>query len=234
MPIAARLRRRCFTPCSPPVPTPSSSTWAGPLPSRRRRPRASRPSVRRAPTARRRRPSWSRASQSPGGPPVADIAIRGATKIYDGAAVPAVDAVDLDIADGELLVLVGPSGCGQSTLLRMIAGLEEVTAGWASTAGRDVTYLPPKARDIAMVFQSYALYPHMTVRKNIGYPLKLAKSPKADIDRRVEETAQLLQLTDELERRPAQLSGGQRQRVAMGRAIVRHPQALLMGEPMCK
>jgi multiple sugar transport system ATP-binding protein len=162
---------------------------------------------------------------------VADIAIRGATKIYDGT-VPAVDAVDLDIADGELLVLVGPSGCGKSTLLRMIAGLEEVTAGSISIGGRDVTHLQPKDRDIAMVFQSYALYPHMTVRKNIGYPLRLAKTAKAELDRRVEEIAELLQLTDELERRPAQLSGGQRQRVAMGRAIIRHPQAFLMDEPL--
>jgi multiple sugar transport system ATP-binding protein len=162
---------------------------------------------------------------------VADIAIRDATKIYDGT-VPAVDAVDLDIADGELLVLVGPSGCGKSTLLRMIAGLEEVTAGSIAIGGRDVTHLAPKDRDIAMVFQSYALYPHMTVRKNIGYPLRLAKTPKDEIDRRVEETAELLHLREELDRRPGQLSGGQRQRVAMGRAIVRHPRAFLMDEPL--
>ena len=162
---------------------------------------------------------------------MADIAIRGATKSYDGR-VAAVDDVDLDVADGELLVLVGPSGCGKSTLLRMIAGLEEVTAGTISIGGRDVTHLQPKDRDIAMVFQSYALYPHMTVRKNIGYPLKLAKAPKDEIDRRVEEVAEILQLTEKLDDRPSRLSGGQRQRVAMGRAIIRHPQAFLMDEPL--
>jgi multiple sugar transport system ATP-binding protein len=162
---------------------------------------------------------------------VADIAIRGATKSYDGR-VAAVDDVDLDVADGELLVLVGPSGCGKSTLLRMIAGLEEVTAGTISIGGRDVTHLQPKDRDIAMVFQSYALYPHMTVRKNIGYPLKLAKAPKDEIDRRVDEVAEILQLTEKLDDRPSRLSGGQRQRVAMGRAIIRHPQAFLMDEPL--
>jgi multiple sugar transport system ATP-binding protein len=162
---------------------------------------------------------------------VADIAIRGVTKSYDGR-VAAVDDVDLDVADGELLVLVGPSGCGKSTLLRMIAGLEEVTAGTISIGGRDVTHLQPKDRDIAMVFQSYALYPHMTVRKNIGYPLRLAKAPKDEIDRRVEEVAEILQLAEKLDDRPSRLSGGQRQRVAMGRAIIRHPQAFLMDEPL--
>jgi multiple sugar transport system ATP-binding protein len=162
---------------------------------------------------------------------VADIAIRGVTKSYDGR-VAAVDDVDIDVADGELLVLVGPSGCGKSTLLRMIAGLEEVTAGTISIGGRDVTHLQPKDRDIAMVFQSYALYPHMTVRKNIGYPLRLAKAPKDEIDRRVEEVAEILQLAEKLDVRPSHLSGGQRQRVAMGRAIIRHPRAFLMDEPL--
>jgi multiple sugar transport system ATP-binding protein len=162
---------------------------------------------------------------------VAEIAIRGVTKSYDGHA-RAVDDIDLDIADGELLVLVGPSGCGKSTLLRTIAGLEEVTSGTISIGGRDVTNVQPKDRDIAMVFQSYALYPHMTVARNIGYPLKLAKAPKDDIARRVAEVAEVLQLTEVLHRKPSQLSGGQRQRVAMGRAIVRHPQGFLMDEPL--
>jgi len=162
---------------------------------------------------------------------VADIAIRNVTKQYDNGQV-AVRDVDLDVADGELLVLVGPSGCGKSTLLRMVAGLEEVTEGQVLIGGRDVTDAAPKDRDIAMVFQSYALYPHMTVRKNIGYPLKLAKVPAAELDRRVEEAAHLLQLEGVLDRRPRQLSGGQRQRVAMGRAIVRQPRAFLMDEPL--
>jgi multiple sugar transport system ATP-binding protein len=162
---------------------------------------------------------------------VAEITIRGITKVYDRE-VMAVDHVDLDVADRELLVLVGPSGCGKSTLLRMVAGLEEITEGSITIGGRDVTYLPPKDRDVAMVFQSYALYPHMTVRKNIGYPLRLAKVDKAQMDRRVSEVAGLLQLDELLDRRPSQLSGGQRQRVAMGRALVREPQAFLMDEPL--
>jgi multiple sugar transport system ATP-binding protein len=163
--------------------------------------------------------------------PVADIAVRGVTKTYDGRTA-AVDAVDLDVADGELLVLVGPSGCGKSTLLRMIAGLEEVSAGTIAIGGRDVTRAQPKDRDVAMVFQSYALYPHMSVRRNIGYPLKLARTPRDEAARRVEEVAEVLQLSEVLDRRPAQLSGGQRQRVAMGRAIIRHPRAFLMDEPL--
>jgi multiple sugar transport system ATP-binding protein len=162
---------------------------------------------------------------------VADIAIRGVTKSYDGRTA-AVDAVDLDIADGELLVLVGPSGCGKSTLLRMIAGLEEVTEGTIAIGGDDVTHRQPKDRDIAMVFQSYALYPHMSVARNIGYPLKLAKAPRAEVARRVAEVADVLQLTEVLGRTPSQLSGGQRQRVAMGRAIIRQPRAFLLDEPL--
>ena len=162
---------------------------------------------------------------------MAEISIRSVTKEYPNGHV-AVDGVDLDVADGELLVLVGPSGCGKSTLLRMVAGLEEVTAGQIAIGGRDVTDAAPKDRDIAMVFQSYALYPNRTVRGNIAYPLKLAKLPAREIDRRVEEAARLLQLESVLDRRPAQLSGGQRQRVAMGRAIVRDPQVFLFDEPL--
>ena len=134
--------------------------------------------------------------------------------------------------DGEFMVLVGPSGCGKSTLLRMIAGLEEVTAGTVAIGGADVTELAPRHRDIAMVFQSYALYPHMSVRENLGYGLKVRKVPKAEVRRRVEEVAELLGLGEMLDRKPQQLSGGQRQRVAMGRAIVREPQSFLMDEPL--
>jgi multiple sugar transport system ATP-binding protein len=162
---------------------------------------------------------------------LADIAIHSVTKQYANGQV-AIEDVDLDVADGELLVLVGPSGCGKSTLLRMVAGLEEPTMGAISIGGRDVTDLPPKDRDIAMVFQSYALYPNRTVYGNIAYPLKLAKVPSGELDRRVRDAARLLQLDTVLDRRPAQLSGGQRQRVAMGRAIVRQPQAFLMDEPL--
>jgi multiple sugar transport system ATP-binding protein len=162
---------------------------------------------------------------------VADISVRDLSKVYSNGVV-AVRHVNLDVTDGEFLVLVGPSGCGKSTLLRMIAGLEEVSAGHVIVGSRDVTDAPPRDRDIAMVFQSYALYPHMTVRKNIGYPLKLAGLPSAEINARVLAAAKTLQLEAVLERRPAQLSGGQRQRVAMGRAIVRKPAAFLMDEPL--
>jgi multiple sugar transport system ATP-binding protein len=162
---------------------------------------------------------------------MAQIRLDNVSKDYPGG-VHAVDDVTLEIAEGEFLVLVGPSGCGKSTLLRLIAGLEEVTYGSISIGGRDVTELSPRHRDIAMVFQSYALYPHMTVRQNLGYGLKVRRTPKAEIARRVEEVARLLGLEQMLERRPAQLSGGQRQRVAMGRAIVREPKAFLMDEPL--
>ena len=135
----------------------------------------------------------------------------------------AVDDVNLEIADGEFVILVGPSGCGKSTTLNMIAGLEDITDGELRIGGRVVNHLAPKDRDIAMVFQSYALYPHMTVRENMGFALKLAKVDQAEIDRKVDEAAELLELTELLDRKPANLSGGQRQRVAMGRAIVRSP-----------
>ncbi len=161
---------------------------------------------------------------------VAAIRLDQVTKAF--GAVTAVDDVSLEIVDGEFLVLVGPSGCGKSTLLRMIAGLEDVTGGEIWIGDRDVTDLAPRSRDIAMVFQTYALYPHMTVRQNMGYGLKARRTPKAEIARRVADVAELLGLADLLERRPAQLSGGQRQRVAMGRAIVRQPQAFLLDEPL--
>jgi multiple sugar transport system ATP-binding protein len=162
---------------------------------------------------------------------VAEIVLDNVSKVFSGG-VTAVDGVSLTIGSGEFLVLVGPSGCGKSTLLRMIAGLEEVTTGAISIGERDVTDLPPRSRDIAMVFQSYALYPHMTVRQNLGYGLKVRKTPKREIAERVERAAKLLGLDQLLDRKPAALSGGQRQRVAMGRAIVREPKAFLMDEPL--
>jgi multiple sugar transport system ATP-binding protein len=162
---------------------------------------------------------------------MAEIVVDRVTKEFDNGFV-AIDDVSLTVTDGEFLVLVGPSGCGKSTLLRMIAGLEEVTAGTVSIGGRDVTELAPRHRDIAMVFQNYALYPHMDVRRNLAYGLKVRKTSKDEIDRRVEEVARLLGLEKLLERKPAALSGGQRQRVAMGRAIVREPAAFLMDEPL--
>jgi multiple sugar transport system ATP-binding protein len=162
---------------------------------------------------------------------MATIEIDHVTKVF-GNGVVAVDDVSLAIGDGEFLVLVGPSGCGKSTLLRMLAGLEEVTEGAIRIDGTDVTELAPRHRDIAMVFQSYALYPHMTVRENLGYGLKVRRAPKQESRERVAEVARLLGLEELLDRKPAQLSGGQRQRVAMGRAIVRKPRAFLMDEPL--
>src|ERR671917_296474 len=162
---------------------------------------------------------------------MAEIQFKQITKRYpDG--FEAVKAIDLDINDGEFMILVGPSGCGKSTALRMIAGLEDITDGDLIIGGERVNDLPPRDRDIAMVFQNYALYPHMTVRDNMGFALKLAGTDKAEINKRVEEAAKLLDLQAHLDRKPANLSGGQRQRVAMGRAIVRDPQAFLMDEPL--
>jgi multiple sugar transport system ATP-binding protein len=163
---------------------------------------------------------------------MATVTFDSATRIYPGSTTPAVDSLDLQIEDGEFLVLVGPSGCGKSTSLRMLAGLEDVNAGRILIGERDVTTVPPKDRDIAMVFQSYALYPHMTVAENMGFALSIAGTPKDEIRRRVQEAAKILNLTEYLDRRPKALSGGQRQRVAMGRAIVREPQVFLMDEPL--
>jgi multiple sugar transport system ATP-binding protein len=163
---------------------------------------------------------------------MAEVSYRNATRIYSGTKDPAVDRLNLDIDDGEFLVLVGPSGSGKSTALRMLAGLEACDEGTIHIGDRDVTLVQPKDRDVAMVFQSYALYPHMTVAQNLGFPLKQLKVPKAERERQVREAARILDLEDYLDRKPKQLSGGQRQRVAMGRAIVRQPQVYLMDEPL--
>jgi multiple sugar transport system ATP-binding protein len=162
---------------------------------------------------------------------MAQITLDQVDKIYPGGA-RGIDGLSLEIADGEFMVLVGPSGCGKSTALRSVAGLEEISAGTISIGGRVVNDLPPKDRDIAMVFQNYALYPHMTVEQNLAFGLQQRKTPKHDIQRRVTEVARMLGLEAYLKRKPAALSGGQRQRVAMGRAIVREPQAFLMDEPL--
>ncbi|HEY8582038.1 MAG TPA: sn-glycerol-3-phosphate ABC transporter ATP-binding protein UgpC, partial [Capillimicrobium sp.] len=162
---------------------------------------------------------------------MAEIVLDGITKEYPDGTL-AVRSLDLQVGDGEFVILVGPSGCGKSTALRMIAGLEEITDGELRIDGEVVTDREPKERDIAMVFQSYALYPHMTVRENMGFALRLARVPKVDIERKVTEAARVLDLEPHLDRKPANLSGGQRQRVAMGRAIVRDPKAFLMDEPL--
>ncbi|WP_296649010.1 sn-glycerol-3-phosphate ABC transporter ATP-binding protein UgpC [Rhodoluna sp.] len=163
---------------------------------------------------------------------MASVTFDNATRLYPGGTRPAVDKLNLSIADGEFLVLVGPSGCGKSTSLRMLAGLEDVNSGAIRIGDRDVTQTPPKDRDIAMVFQNYALYPHMTVAENMGFALKIAGVSKEERAERVLEAAKLLDLEPYLSRKPKALSGGQRQRVAMGRAIVRKPQVFLMDEPL--
>ena len=162
---------------------------------------------------------------------MANVSLKGVTKVYDGG-VTAVSSFDLDIEDKEFIVLVGPSGCGKSTTLRMVAGLEEITEGELYIGDRLVNDTPPKERDIAMVFQNYALYPHMTVYNNMAFGLKLRKTPRAEIDRKVKEAAATLGIEGYLNRKPAALSGGQRQRVALGRAIVREPKVFLMDEPL--
>ncbi|HZA12711.1 sn-glycerol-3-phosphate ABC transporter ATP-binding protein UgpC [Mycobacterium sp.] len=163
---------------------------------------------------------------------MASVGFEQATRRYPGTERPAVDRLDLTVGDGEFVVLVGPSGCGKSTSLRMVAGLEPVDSGTIRIGERDVTDADPKDRDIAMVFQNYALYPHMTVAQNLGFALKVGRTPRADIGDRVMDVAKLLDLQPYLDRKPKDLSGGQRQRVAMGRAIVRRPQVFLMDEPL--
>ncbi|PKQ02442.1 MAG: sugar ABC transporter ATP-binding protein, partial [Alphaproteobacteria bacterium HGW-Alphaproteobacteria-11] len=161
---------------------------------------------------------------------MATVSIQNLVKAYGKTEV--LHGINLDVADGEFVVFVGPSGCGKSTTLRMIAGLEEVTSGEILIGERVVNHLEPKDRDIAMVFQNYAIYPHMTVRKNIGFGLRTSKLPKADKQKRIDEVAAILSMTDYLDRKPAQLSGGQRQRVAIGRAMVRDPAVFLFDEPL--
>jgi multiple sugar transport system ATP-binding protein len=163
---------------------------------------------------------------------VASVTFEQATRRYPGAERPALDNLDLVVGDGEFVVLVGPSGCGKTTSLRMVAGLETVDSGRIRIGSRDVTNVDPKDRDVAMVFQNYALYPHMTVAENMGFALKIAKTPKAEIQNRIVDAAKMLDLQPYLDRKPKDLSGGQRQRVAMGRAIVRRPQVFLMDEPL--
>ncbi len=163
---------------------------------------------------------------------MAELRFESATRVYPGSELPALDSLDLDIRDGELMVLVGPSGSGKTTALRMLAGLEDVDAGSIWIGDREVTYVPPKDRDVAMVFQNYALYPYLDVAANIAFPLKMARVPKAQREERVRRVAEMLELEDYLARKPSQLSGGQRQRVAMGRAVVREPKAFLMDEPL--
>ncbi|OBE97213.1 ABC transporter ATP-binding protein [Mycobacterium sp. 852002-10029_SCH5224772] len=163
---------------------------------------------------------------------MASVSFEQATRRYPGADRPALDNLDLVVDDGEFVVLVGPSGCGKTTSLRMVAGLETVDSGRIRIGDRDVTNVDPKNRDVAMVFQNYALYPHMTVAENMGFAMKIAKTPKAQIRERVMDAAKLLDLQPYLDRKPKDLSGGQRQRVAMGRAIVRRPQVFLMDEPL--
>jgi multiple sugar transport system ATP-binding protein len=163
---------------------------------------------------------------------MAEVRFQQATRIYPGTDTPALDGLDLEIEDGELMVLVGPSGSGKTTALRMLAGLEDVDAGAVYIGDRDVSDDAPKNRDVAMVFQNYALYPYLTVADNMAFPLRVAKVPRAERQERVRAVAELLELTPFLERKPGQLSGGQRQRVAMGRAIVRQPQVFLMDEPL--
>ncbi|TGV71883.1 ATP-binding cassette domain-containing protein, partial [Mesorhizobium sp. M00.F.Ca.ET.149.01.1.1] len=161
---------------------------------------------------------------------MATVSLKRLTKRYGNMEI--VHGIDLEIADREFIALVGPSGCGKSTTLRMIAGLEDISGGTIDIGGRVVNDLPPRSRNISMVFQSYALYPHMTVRENLGFSLKIAGAAKDDMDRRVAEASAILGLDELLERRPSQLSGGQRQRVAMGRAIVRDPDVFLFDEPL--
>src|ERR1700710_961362 len=162
---------------------------------------------------------------------MSEITLDGITKVFDDG-YEAVKEMTLEVGDGEFMILVGPSGCGKSTALRMIAGLEDISSGELKIGGEVVNDRAPKDRDIAMVFQNYALYPHMTVRQNMGFALKLAKTPEAEIDKKVSEAAHILDLEQHLDRKPANLSGGQRQRVAMGRAIVRDPAVFLMDEPL--